>query len=551
MQATIMSYTPRKSTSHTTAPPSPRRPCTPESNHGRSPRAPGPPGSPDRRAISSEKPTKSYLRPTVSSIMHHGSSNTSQPRRSVDKPPFLPPSSVGVHSQHHKNLSSSSRGSLSLKGILTRATNAMKIGTDRNRRSSASAGLNIGKGSGTSTPVRPRSPAPLPKKKEGSRNFARSNSVPKKLGVLNKDKERDTMSISSIEDNLPEHLPDPVKITPHAPENVFQSIAPHVNLQEPSYTEKIEDHVHEQVIESFIVATDHGNPIEENHKVVMLEEINESPKEVDSVKVIEECREEQPKMEEEVEETPKETENVVIIGEKQEEEAPEFEAMNVVEELPQETHNVAIIEEHIEEQPEEAIIELPKGPEETVVVNDEVETIAEEDIEKPEESEEKEITITENHEAPKEEVVTQDKVEEEKPEVEPETKVEETPKAEECGTVVEETPKAEENSTIEEMPKVEEKPIATETEEKKEEVITVTPKVEEKLVSTIVAEPKKEKTTFKRPDAVSTRREGAVSNDVIEETKSKLMEKRKNKVLALVGAFETVMHKPEEGNTRR
>lgn len=547
-----MSYTPRKSTSHTNAPPSPCRPCTPESNHGRSPRAPGPPGSPDRRAVSSEKPTKSYLRPTVSSILHHGSSNTNQPRRSIDKPPFLPPSSVGLHSQHHKNPSSSSRGSLSLKGILTRATNAMKSGTDRNRKSNASAGLNIGKGSGTSTPVRPRSPAPLPRKKEGSRNFARSNSVPKKLGVLNKDKERDTMSISSIEENLPEHLPDPVEITPHAPENVFQSTAPHVKPQEPSYTytEKIEENVHEQVIESFVAAID-GYPIEENHEVVMLEEINESPKEVDSVKVIEECREEQPKMEEEVEETPKETENVVIIGEKQEEEAPEFEAMNVVEELPQETDNVAIVEEHSEKQPEEAITELPKEPEETVVVNDEIETIAEEDIEKPEETEEKEITITENHEAPKEEVDTQDKVEEEKPAVESETKVEETPKEEENGTVVEETPKAEENGTIEEIPKVEEKPIATETEDKKEEDVAVTPKVEEKSVSPIVAELKKEKATFKKPDAISTRREGAVSNDVIEETKSKLMEKRKNKVLALVGAFETVMHKPEEGNTRR
>ncbi|XP_072953691.1 uncharacterized protein [Typha angustifolia] len=38
------------------------------------------------------------------------------------------------------------------------------------------------------------------------------------------------------------------------------------------------------------------------------------------------------------------------------------------------------------------------------------------------------------------------------------------------------------------------------------------------------------------------KKDAAKSNDVIEETKTKLMEKRKSKVLALVGAFETVMH---------
>ncbi|KAJ1260635.1 hypothetical protein BS78_10G247900 [Paspalum vaginatum] len=40
------------------------------------------------------------------------------------------------------------------------------------------------------------------------------------------------------------------------------------------------------------------------------------------------------------------------------------------------------------------------------------------------------------------------------------------------------------------------------------------------------------------------KKEVARSNDVIEEAKSKLMEKRKSKVLALVGAFETVMDSP-------
>jgi hypothetical protein len=36
----------------------------------------------------------------------------------------------------------------------------------------------------------------------------------------------------------------------------------------------------------------------------------------------------------------------------------------------------------------------------------------------------------------------------------------------------------------------------------------------------------------------------ARSNDVLEETKSKLLEKKKSKVGALVGAFETVMDSP-------
>jgi hypothetical protein len=40
------------------------------------------------------------------------------------------------------------------------------------------------------------------------------------------------------------------------------------------------------------------------------------------------------------------------------------------------------------------------------------------------------------------------------------------------------------------------------------------------------------------------KKEVARSNDVLEEAKSKLMEKRKSKVKALVGAFETVMDSP-------
>jgi Plant calmodulin-binding domain len=428
----------------------------------------------------------------------------------------MPPSSLGVNSQHHKNPSSSSKSSLSLKGILTRATHAMKSGSDRYRKTSTSAGNNIGKGSGSSssTPVRPRSPATLPKKMEGSRNFARSNSVPKKIGAVKKSKERDTMSICSIEDNLPEHLPDPVEII--APQTVVQST---VEPQEPNYTEKVEDKLlHEEVMENSIVANE-GNPTEENHHEINLEETKESPKEVNNVKVIEECREEQCEMEEETKEKPVQIENVVI-GERQEEETLEIEPINVVEELIQETENVVIVEKEDTKRPEEAVTELPKEPEEVVVVCAEEET-------EPEEAKQSEE---------KEEVETQDKVEEERPAVEPETKVEETPIEEETGTL-EEAPKAVDNSNVEEIPEVEEKPTSAET--------------EEKPVSTIVAEPKKENAAIRKPDAVATRSEGAISNDVIEETKSKLMEKKRNKVLALVGAFETVMQKPEEGSTRR
>jgi Plant calmodulin-binding domain len=513
MQNITMS-TPGKSTGRTTTPMTLRRPCTPESAHGRSPRAPGPPSSADRCIATSDKPSKSYLRPTVSSTLHHGNSNTHHPRKSIDKPPFLPPSSVGINSQHHKNPSSSSKSSISLRGILTRATNAMKTGSDRHRKASTGAVINIGKGSGSSMPVRPRSPATLPRKTEESRSFARSNSVPKKLGVVKKSKERDTMSICSIEDNLP----DPVESTAQAPQTMVYST---VEPQETSYAEKVEEKfVHEEVMENSIVATE-GNLTEENHQEIKLEETKESPKELNNVEVIEECREEQREMEEEVKENPVHIENVVI-GEKQEEETLEIEPVNVVEELPQENENVVIVEEQEAKRPEEVVTELPKDP----------------DHEQPEQSEEKEG------------VETQDKVKEEKPAVEPETEFEETSIAEETG-ISEEIPKAEDNHTINDIPKVVENPTSTETDEKKEEVIPETPKVEEMLVITIVAETKKENAAIRKPDAVATRSEGAISNDVIEETKSKLMEKRKNRVLALVGAFETVMQKPEEGSTRR
>lgn len=59
---------------------------------------------------------------------------------------------------------------------------------------------------------------------------------------------------------------------------------------------------------------------------------------------------------------------------------------------------------------------------------------------------------------------------------------------------------------------------------------------------------------FKRPEAAATGRkfvkDGPRSNDVIEEARTKLMGKRKSKVLALVGAFETVISLQEpEGQT--
>lgn len=48
--------------------------------------------------------------------------------------------------------------------------------------------------------------------------------------------------------------------------------------------------------------------------------------------------------------------------------------------------------------------------------------------------------------------------------------------------------------------------------------------------------------TFKKPAVMQgKKKESQMSNDVIEETRSKLLEKKKSKVRALVGAFETVM----------
>lgn len=53
---------------------------------------------------------------------------------------------------------------------------------------------------------------------------------------------------------------------------------------------------------------------------------------------------------------------------------------------------------------------------------------------------------------------------------------------------------------------------------------------------------------FKKPTLLQAKKkEEKVSNDVIEETRSKLLEKRKSKVRALVGAFETVISLQDEG----
>ncbi|XP_073010863.1 uncharacterized protein [Typha latifolia] len=67
---------------------------------------------------------------------------------------------------------------------------------------------------------------------------------------------------------------------------------------------------------------------------------------------------------------------------------------------------------------------------------------------------------------------------------------------------------------------------------------------EEELPDQAKAEKVATAAAAKKPEGVQGRKkkDAAKSNDVIEETKTKLMEKRKSKVLALVGAFETVMH---------
>ncbi|XP_042395017.1 uncharacterized protein LOC121985554 [Zingiber officinale] len=51
---------------------------------------------------------------------------------------------------------------------------------------------------------------------------------------------------------------------------------------------------------------------------------------------------------------------------------------------------------------------------------------------------------------------------------------------------------------------------------------------------------------FKKPTLLLAKKEEKVSNDVIEETRSKLLEKKKSKVRALVGAFETVISLQDE-----
>ncbi|KAG0482150.1 hypothetical protein HPP92_010234 [Vanilla planifolia] len=70
-------------------------------------------------------------------------------------------------------------------------------------------------------------------------------------------------------------------------------------------------------------------------------------------------------------------------------------------------------------------------------------------------------------------------------------------------------------------------------------------KVERVVVRGMKPEARKLRVSAAAPTVVATtpgnRKDAPRSNDVIEETKSKLMETRKNRVLALVGAFETVI----------
>lgn len=56
---------------------------------------------------------------------------------------------------------------------------------------------------------------------------------------------------------------------------------------------------------------------------------------------------------------------------------------------------------------------------------------------------------------------------------------------------------------------------------------------------------------FKKPTLLQAKKEEKVSNEVIEETRSKLLEKKKSKVRALVGAFETVISLQDEGEPRK
>ncbi|XP_008801550.1 chromo domain-containing protein cec-1-like [Phoenix dactylifera] len=112
----------------------------------------------------------------------------------------------------------------------------------------------------------------------------------------------------------------------------------------------------------------------------------------------------------------------------------------------------------------------------------------------------------------------------------------------------------------EESPKEpEEKPVMESSEEPQSEPAVGSGKPEEsekekatRVESSETTRP--EVVPFRRPEAAATGRkflkDAPRSNDVIEEARTKLMEKRKSKVLALVGAFETVISLQEpEGQT--
>lgn len=99
--------------------------------------------------------------------------------------------------------------------------------------------------------------------------------------------------------------------------------------------------------------------------------------------------------------------------------------------------------------------------------------------------------------------------------------------------------KGEETSTdsrVEEGGKVDDAKIETKSTRRGQRLPAVEPLTEE-------AKPTKIRAAMdaSKRNAEAVKKETVRSNDVIEEAKSKFLEKRKNKVLALVGAFETVM----------
>lgn len=107
--------------------------------------------------------------------------------------------------------------------------------------------------------------------------------------------------------------------------------------------------------------------------------------------------------------------------------------------------------------------------------------------------------------------------------------------------------------------KPEEKPVMEGSEGSKSEPVVESgepEEAEEAKATTVESSERKrpEVVAFKKPEAASTGwkfpKDGPKSNDVIEEARSKLMGKRKSKVLALVGAFETVISlQDSEGQT--